>query len=374
MTFNPATQSFSMQTKRTSFGHGSSANASFLIEKTKANMRRSTPDSEALASSDDEQEQQRLAQAASQQAQRSQRRASYLGENHGTAQRKSSMSSSDTFPSSLPHGTSAIGDTNLWTSPPTTLNRNSAATAAFPWANTIWNDSQKGPPARLTEVLAAPNNHRSSSFTEEPLGSPNLRQDSISEAAIPFAIPLHPTLKTYRSQSYSVGQLDQELVNTSARLGQSGHPGRTRAGSSYAGLQHRLSRPSMLGDFSPDTSILEQLREVDDDDETSTASSEAGVRLPGPNTRTMEQLAMENAILRQQAYANNASSTAHPAMASGVQFTTHSHLPSRMSGRSGQVTDSVVEEPDDVSVSTEDGPPGRGMARYVDPPATVRLG
>jgi hypothetical protein len=32
------------------------------------------------------------------------------------------------------------------------------------------------------------------------------------ESAIPFSIPLQPTLKTYRSQSYSVGQMDPEFL------------------------------------------------------------------------------------------------------------------------------------------------------------------
>ena len=68
----------------------------------------------------------------------------------------------------------------------------------------------------------------------------------------------------------------------------------------YSGLQHRPSRPSMLGDSSHDASLLEQLREVDDDDESSTGS-ETGLQLSSTQARTIEQLAMENAILRQAA-------------------------------------------------------------------------
>ena len=366
MAFNSATQPFSMQSKRASFGHGSSTNASLLLEKTKANIRRSTPDSEALASSDDEQEQQqRLAQVTGQQAPRPIRRASLLGETHGPSQRKSSLSGNDTFPPPIQHGTSAGVDVNPWASPPSAVNRNSAAGATFPWGNTIWNEPQKGPPARLAEVLPSPSGPTSSSFAEEPIASPISRHDSTSEAAIPFAIPLHPTLKTYRSQSYSVGQLDQELVNPHPRQGQLGAPTRARAGSSYAGLQNRLSRPSMLGDFSPDTSILEQLREVDDDDEISTASSEAGVRLPaGTNTRTIEQLAIENAILRQQAYANNAS-IAQATTTPGDHYSVHSHPSARLSSRSGQISDSVLEEPDDIgAAATEDNAAGHILKRY----------
>lgn len=56
----------------------------------------------------------------------------------------------------------------------------------------------------------------------------------------------------------------------------------------------------MLGELSHDASLLGQLREVDDDDESSNGS-EAGVQLSATQARTIEQLAMENALLRQAA-------------------------------------------------------------------------
>lgn len=55
----------------------------------------------------------------------------------------------------------------------------------------------------------------------------------------------------------------------------------------------------MLGELAHDASLLGQLREVDDDDESSNGS-EAGVQL-STQARTIEQLAMENALLRQAA-------------------------------------------------------------------------
>ncbi|KAI4144304.1 MAG: hypothetical protein LQ340_006704 [Diploschistes diacapsis] len=366
MASNSSTQTPIIQSKRTSFGQGSSANVSLLFEKTKANIRRSTPDSEALASSDDEQEQHhRLAQLASQQAQQPLRRTSWLSENHGSGHRKLSLSGSgsDSFSPPNSRGTSSNTDAGTWATSAAAAGRISAANSAFPWGNTIWNDAQKGPPARLAEVLPSSISRRPSSLTEDSLCSPSIRHDSVPEAAIPFAIPLHPTLKSYRSQSYSVGQLDQEPASGSSRQGQAGHSGRTRAGSSYAGLQHRLSRPSMLGDFSPDTSILEQLREVDDDDEISTTSSEAGARLPGTNARTMEQLAMENAILHQQAYANRAS--ANGVVMTGVPYPAHSASLGRLNGPQAHFSESVLEEPDGSSTGANEGITGHNQNLYV---------
>jgi hypothetical protein len=343
MAFSTGSQSGSLQGKRTSFGPNTPVNASLLLEKTKANIRRSTPDSEALASSDDEQEQfHRLTQVNSNPIPKPVRRASWRTENYNT-QRKSSLTGSETF--STAHNSTSDG--NSWGSSSATLGR-ASSTSAFPWGSTIWNDS-KGPPARLAEMMSSTTS-LGSSVTEEPLSSPPIRRDSGSEAAFPFAIPLQPTLKAYRSQSYSVGQLDQDSVNNNhVRYPQNSHTGRTRAGSSYAGLQHRPSRPSMLNDFSPDTSILEQLREVEDDDEGSTASSEAGVRLPNSQARTIEQLAIENAMLRQQAYLNLGPS------GTGLHAATQPALSQRIGGNRGlHMNESVVEEPDDSSLNADD--------------------
>ena len=177
--------------------------------------------------------------------------------------------------------------------------------------------------------------------------SPPVRRDSTT-SAIPFAIPLHPTPKTYRSQSYSVGQLDPESIpNGPPSHVQNVYPGRTRAGSSYAGLQHRPSRPSMLGDFSHDTSVLGQLREVDDDEEGSSASSEAGVQVSNTQQRTIEKLEMENARLRQAA-ATTQMQNIHKPSANYVNHTAHGVI-GGYDGRTlqQQMSDSVLEEPED---------------------------
>ncbi|KAI4177333.1 MAG: hypothetical protein LQ343_000313 [Gyalolechia ehrenbergii] len=300
------------QRKRTSVG-GYSGNASIFLEKAKAAKRGSTPDSEALASSDDEQEYHyRMQSIANLQGSRPARRASWLTEVNQAPQRKGSLGGGGTFSPSASHPTTPSGEHLPWasvaagTSIGSSTGRGHSSSMSIPWGSAIWSsDTQKGPPSRLTEVLPSPTTlvapTSAGSLVEEPLLSPTHSRESNTESAIPFAIPLHPTLKTYRSQSYSVGQLDPESAG-SVPNNQAGHTlnNRSRSGASYSGLQHRPSRPSMLGDLSHDGCLLGQLREVDDDDESS-AGSEAGGQLSNTHARTIEQLAMENAILRQAA-------------------------------------------------------------------------
>ena len=283
------------------------SNASLLLEKAKAGMRRSTPDSEALASSDDEQDHRHQQQSmANPPGLKAGRRTSWLADAQPVPQRKPSLGAANSFPTSNSHSGSAGGDQTPWLTNSGTgaggASRGHPSTASFPWGSAIWNsDNQKGPPSRLSEVLASPTALRPSSSGlsgDEPLLSPPI------DSAIPFAIPLHPTPKTYRSQSYSVGQLDPESLG--AQIGSNAPQtlqGRGRASNTFTGLQHRPSRPSMLGGDSHDHSYLGQLREVDDDEESLSDSIVSGVRLTNSVTQaqTIEQLAMENAVLRQQA-------------------------------------------------------------------------
>lgn len=307
-----SSQSHLGQRKRASVS-GYPGNAAHLLEKTKGANRGSTPDSEALASSEDEQEHHyRMQSISSLQGSRSTRRASWLTEVNQAPQRKGSLGGGGTFSPNASHPTTPSGEHIPWagvaagTSIGSSTGRGHSSSTSIPWGSAIWSsDTPKGPPSRLSEVLPSPTTivapASAVSLMEEPLLSPTHGRESNTESAIPFAIPLHPTLKTYRSQSYSVGQLDPESVG-SIPNSQAGYSfsNRSRSGASFSGLQHRPSRPSMLGDLSHDSSLLGQLREVDDDDESS-AGSEAGVHLSNTQARTIEQLAMENAILRQAA-------------------------------------------------------------------------
>lgn len=304
---NPQGQT--QQATRTSFTGFPGGNASLFLEKSKAGMRGSTPDSEALASSDDEQDHyHRLHSINNTLGAKPARRSSWLTEVQPPAQRKPSLTGSGTFDHTNSHPTTPSSDLLGWgpnahSSTGSAIGRGHSNSASFPWSGTIWNsEPQKGPPLRLSEVLPSPTSQVppafSSAYCEEPLLSPPLGRENTVDSAIPFAIPLHPTLKTYRSQSYSVGQLDPESMNPPPNFGTQFIGGRTRSGTSYAGLQHRHPRPSGLGELSHDASLLGQLREVEDDDESSNGS-EAGVQLSSTQARTIEQLAMENAILRQ---------------------------------------------------------------------------
>ncbi|KAI4263300.1 MAG: hypothetical protein L6R42_001552 [Xanthoria sp. 1 TBL-2021] len=312
MASNPPSQPHFGQPKRTSFSAYSGNNASMFLEKAKVGNRGSTPDSEALASSDDEQEHHhRLQSIANLQSSRPVRRASWLSEMHHAPQRKGSLGGGGTFSPNASHPTTPSNESTPWpagvgSSTGSVTGRGHSSSTSIPWGSAIWStEAQKGPPSRLTEVLPSPTTlvppSSSGSFMEDPLLSPTFSREHVTESTIPFAIPLHPTLKSYRSQSYSVGQLDVESANAIPN-NQSGYMfnNRSRSGVPYSGLQHRPSRPSMLGDLPHDASLLGQLREVEDDDESSTGS-EADIHLTSTQARTIEQLARENAMLRQQA-------------------------------------------------------------------------
>lgn len=287
-------------------------NQSLLLEKL--NVRRSTPDSEALASSDDEPEHRQDAVHSSVQHQKPVRRASWLND---TSQanispvRKSSFASSTMSPAaSHPSTPSAETSVSTWGS-------HSAHTAAmgrphqqpstFAWGTGIWNtERSKDPPSRLTEVLQSPTSTAppglvpggsfggESSYSQTSPGPREVGPNS----QIPFAIPLHPTPKTYRSQSYSVGQLEPDAPNA-ALPGPSHLPGRGRQ-IGPAGLQHRPSRPSMLSEMSSEN-MLGKVHEVEDDDNQSSHSSGQGTQIhQADQSKTIELLARENAMLRQQ--------------------------------------------------------------------------
>ncbi|KAK2756199.1 hypothetical protein FQN54_005607 [Arachnomyces sp. PD_36] len=288
-------------------------NASLLLEKTHPGVRRSTPDSEALASSDDELEQHHLNQIQNAPPQKTARRTSWLNEVPSSLPRKASLTASNSFPSTSSNPTTPAVDQTSWGTNPSPGLSNSmtwgpSGTGSFPWGTAIWNtESRKEPPSRLTEVLQSPtstNPPNTNGGVGEDIISPTARNVS-NDPSIPFAIPLHPTPKTYRSQSYSVGQLDPEAANP-ANANKSALPyagtGRqqTRNGSQYSSLQHRPSRPSLLGELGHDPATLGRVRE-DDDDEGNAGAPESGYNRSASQTRTYEQLAMENALLRQAA-------------------------------------------------------------------------
>ena len=343
------------QAKRTSFGGFQGSNAPHLLDRSRAALRGSTPDSEALASSDDEPDQlNRLTQVTSNPALKPIRRASWLTEGQQASNRKSSLGATGPFSPVSPGTAAPTTDQTPWgsnviSSSNSTMGRGHSSSTSFPWSNNIWNnDSQKGPPQRLTEVLPSPTTMvppgSAGLYGDEALTSP---RDNSMDPGIPFAIPLQPTPKTYRSQSYSVGQLDPEAVNApQANYGGHSVYGRPRMGTSYAGLSHRPSRPSMLGEMSHDPLSLGQLQEVEDDEE-SLDLSDPGFQQAFDPARTIEQLTRENALLR-QAHARDLVATSKAA-------TNTSHIPiSQFRQRSRDATsegsDHAVYEADEADI------------------------
>ncbi|KAI0205517.1 hypothetical protein F4808DRAFT_455743 [Astrocystis sublimbata] len=290
------------------FGTLAPSNQSILLDKL--NVRRSTPDSDALASSDDEPEHHR--QDSSQvpaPPQRPVRRASWLNDTSQATPphpgRKGSFAGISMSPTAThPTTPSAEQSTGTWAS-----HSSSSGTIgrgpSFAWGTGIWTE-RKEPPSRLTEVLPSPTstappsqNFFNSDYTMSQTSPSPRDQGTISQ--LPFAIPLHPTPKTYRSQSYSVGQLDPESANT----GPAPSTMNTRARPvGPPGLQHRPSRPSMLSEMSNEGAMLGKVKEVEDDEESTSDSAQTAQHQQSIEAKQIEMLTRENALLRQQQYQN----------------------------------------------------------------------
>ncbi|KAG5966282.1 hypothetical protein E4U57_002871 [Claviceps arundinis] len=278
-----------------------------------AKARTPTPDSDALASSDDEggrrnSETYRMPPAPAYQPAR---RSSWLNDTSQplTRPRKESFASSSMSPTaSHPSPPLAEVSSSPWgpISAPSVGVGRSCNSSAFSWGTGIWNTDRKDATSRFSEVLPSPTSTMPSGiggcsfFGPESLPtqlSPTCRDSSSSNSQIPFAIPLHPTPKTYRSQSYSVGQMDPEN-GSYAGMSSSAFFGRAR----HSGLQHRPSRPSMLSEMANDGSMLGNVREVDDDEDDPMPDSMPGFAHQTAESKTIERLTRENAMLRQQQY------------------------------------------------------------------------
>lgn len=277
---------------------------SILLDKL--NARRATPDSisEAVTSSDDETGQD-LAQSI--QNQKPPRRSSWLNEPAQIGyRRKESFASSSMSPTtSHPSTPSAEVGTTAWGSTSSTImGRPHAGPTSFGWGQGgIWNNDRKDPPSRLSEVLPSPNSSLASgqSFLGQEGGASQVSpapRDSGANSQIPFAIPIHPTPKNYRSQSYSVGQLDLETPASATVTGTSGIMGSRNRGLPHPGLQHRPSRPSMLSEMSNEGGVLGKVKEVDDAEAGDLEATQG--QLQSAEAKTIEMLTRENNMLRQQ--------------------------------------------------------------------------
>lgn len=304
----------------------SSSTAATRLEKAHPGVRRPTPDSDVLASSDDDGEhsQQTAPQipTSSVSIPKPGRRTSWLNEVPPHVTRKSSLTTTAPLSTGASNPTSPATDQSVWSTSPGlggSIAWNHVGSSSFPWGTGIWNsDQRKEPPPRLSEIVPSPtmsNPSTANSYLAEDLLSPTTRTTS-GDTNIPFSIPLHPTPKTYRSQSYSVGQLDPEYLalmaskaNAGANAGAPVPNARPRnSASQLSALQHRSSRPSLLGELGHDPGTLARVREDEDDEEqqeegSSAHGSDGSMNYSLDQARTIEQLARENALLRQAAAA-----------------------------------------------------------------------
>lgn len=269
MAGTPGKTSTSSRTNMPVFGTYTGNQASMFLEKANPGLRHSTPDSEALASSDEELEHSRMKSAAnSRNAMKAVRRTFSLAD-HPSMGRKPSMTASGTYSPSNSNPATPSADQMPWPSMSPAAGQWGNSTA-YPFTGSIWSqDSRKELPSRLQEMHAGD-----------------------GQEGIPFTIPLQPTPKTYRSQSYSVGQLDSVssapgIPPTSANVEST----RNRGVGPFPALQRRTSRQGILS--SGAVASLGGVREVDDDEDplhsTQTKVDQA---------REIERLEMENAQLR----------------------------------------------------------------------------
>ncbi|KAK6000678.1 hypothetical protein QM012_003403 [Aureobasidium pullulans] len=276
------------------------------IRADKIKFGRSTPDSEAFASSEDEPE---LSHSASSVTVRPTaatgiRRSSFLSEIKSGDLRKPSATGAIMPPNGSQPSTPSA-EHNPWTFGSTLGRVPSNGSNGGAWAapNSIWGADRRDLPLRLNDGTPA-------SYLSQP--SPGVVDSSES---FPFNIPLQPILKTHRSQSYSVGQLDTEAGPQSP--GAVGTPSRARAG--IPGSQYRPMRPSGLGEtIYAEGRPLGQLSEVEDDE-----GPDQGVLLTNPRARQDPISDVSNALLRlathESARAKHGSASLGPSAAEDVR-------------------------------------------------------
>ena len=285
--------------------------ASLIFDKSNPGVRRATPDSEALASSDDEADNTRNITTSNHKASKPTRRTSWLNDVSGSNFNRKPSVTGLYSPSASNPGTPGTEQPSWPPMANNTTGWNTGATSN-PWGS-IWSqDARKEPPTRLQEVMPQ------------------------ATESIPFSIPLQPTPKTYRSQSYSVGQLETASVNPSSAMAPTtGDATRARPGSHYPSLQRRTSRP---GGMSVLDSGLGKVRE-DEDEEERGSFSNAADHYEAQRAQRLEQ---ENAQLRYALQSRDRTLSSNATAQSR-----HSRMPSGVP----EEYDTAVDDQEDMSGS-----------------------
>ncbi|KAF3942505.1 hypothetical protein ABW19_dt0207200 [Dactylella cylindrospora] len=212
-------------------------------------MYRKTPESEALASSDDEQEQPtsyfppglknpKLESVSTM----SSRRPSYAAE-FSNRNRGFNPQNGHEPPLTESNPSSPLADLPGWPASKGPQERKTSINLTWS-AGSIWNQgsSRKNPSKGLVGSILTPTGPGSLYSNADTIQSPtSLLPGSSSDLAIP--IPPNPQPRNYRSMSFSVGQRELE-EQARPRLSPPAHHTISR----LSGLQHRPSRPSLLSE------------------------------------------------------------------------------------------------------------------------------
>ncbi|KAH5009958.1 hypothetical protein HBI74_203110 [Parastagonospora nodorum] len=295
------------------------------LDKSKLQLRRPTPDSDVLASSDEDRDHVRppIRQAPG----------SYSG-----GRRLSSSWLHDIQPNrknSLP--ATSFADPQPATPTLDLGQQPRPSTSSFAWNTNSFSGGQSG--SRLREVVPSP----TSAFgPERPLPSPTTIE---IDSGIAFLLNQQqhlPLRKAVRSQSYSIGQGDIEnspVGKFSAHL-------RTN-------VRHRPSKPSLLGESGLG---LSQLREDDTDEVESLNGTEHGVRLPaGYWEREQNQALLKQAAVENARAGNRATSTGSPVSQHRRKTT------AGLRNTSYGTADYAIEEMDDPEANVNH--PNHGLTR-----------
>ncbi|KAF8539967.1 hypothetical protein BDD12DRAFT_54165, partial [Trichophaea hybrida] len=235
-------------------------------------FRRQSPESDAVTSSDDEEQKGLGFFPKGAVSQMSSRRPSYAAEFH-TRQRTYSITSGGPLSPTTSHPATPQGDTTAWAAGVSTganVGSNPGPSLGPLWGGgSIWNldPSRKSPPKQLNIASQSANGAQNPNplfVGSEALPSPTSMPVN-NNGEFPIPIPLQPQFRNYRSMSFSVGQMDLEdqtrpRLSPPAMLSGSRHP--------QSGLQHRPSRPSLLSgeQFADSSSPLRSVFETDDEE------------------------------------------------------------------------------------------------------------
>jgi len=198
-----------------------------LLERSNPGLRKSTPDSEALASSDEEVEQSRLRSAAQRKAQN--RRSSLFAEQSQDSKRLSFVGNNTYSPATGSQPNTPGGMNENWSTISPSLGTWNTGTA-YPFGANIWGSKETNA-SRLSEAQRQDNSERHS-----------------------FSNSSHPNPSVHRSLSFSVGQSEHDAhpVLNSSTTDNSGRPN-----------QYLTRRSSRQSNLAAEASTLGRVDEVE---------------------------------------------------------------------------------------------------------------